>query len=333
MPILPKREGESESERQVRSHVEDMKNAPDKYPGGRKQAVAIGLDMARRKSISKNEGSHTGGAVDGFHPGMSTDKMKELDRRRGLGDTGPFKDPDVLVNKKPWLKEDGTHKAQEGKMDDSPLDGKLEGLKKYVISSAPPPGAPPMPKPSTGGGMGGSSGGGGGGMPKMGGAPKGPPPIPADAKSYSKDDGDHDKDDDDSTVDRLFGKQPDSMKMAYAKKSFDPKDLLVSCTSMMKALNTRSFYIPPPLKPYDPYGVQNNAMSIPVSNATPIETGPTATAVIPQTVYKSCAVHGITYRSELGCHPCNVAKSTECQTCGAGMMKSFGGVYRCPRGH
>jgi hypothetical protein len=52
-PILPKRKDESEAERQVRSHVEDAKNNPDKYPGGRDQAIAIGLHQAgvgRKKS-------------------------------------------------------------------------------------------------------------------------------------------------------------------------------------------------------------------------------------------------------------------------------------------
>lgn len=56
---------------------------------------------------------NNGGSIAGFTPNMSNAQVKEFDRRRGLGDMGTFKEPDFLINKKPWLRADGTHKAQD----------------------------------------------------------------------------------------------------------------------------------------------------------------------------------------------------------------------------
>lgn len=282
-PTLPKREGESESERQVRSHVEDEKDNPGGYPGGRKQAVAIGLDMARRDKTEKSCDQGCTGACD--------------------------------------------HKGAH------PVEKATNALKKYVVSSAPPPGAPPMPKPT------------GGPKPPQATRPK-PPPIPGDAKSMGADD------DDAKFADKLFGKSDEAedirlletvigneKKEQKEEKELDKNMMPMSspppsigaasapmATSTMKALNSRSFFIPPPLSPYDPFGVMRNATTVPVVSAAVgegvgISSGPD--------VLKSCIVHGTTFRG--ACGPCGMEKSQNCASCGTQMMKSFGGVLRCPR--
>jgi hypothetical protein len=47
MPILKKRKGEKESSRMIRTEMANMKQHPEKFPGGRRQAIAIGLSMYR----------------------------------------------------------------------------------------------------------------------------------------------------------------------------------------------------------------------------------------------------------------------------------------------
>lgn len=46
-------------------------------------------------------------------------------------------------------------------------------------------------------------------------------------------------------------------------------------------------------------------------------------------VYKSCVTHGITFRTEHGCHPCSILKSSLCKKCGHDMHKSPGGHLMC----
>lgn len=287
-------------------------------------------------------------SVAGFTPNLTTGQVMDLDRRRGMGDTGTFTQPEGLEAKKPWLNPDGTHKAQEDSMplppkregeteferdirhytnevkdnpkkypggqkqaiaiaaneagvakkgdDGDPYNGRLEGLKKYVISSAPPPGAPKMPSaaPKTPAAPAAPSMGAKPPTPPMG-AMK-PPPIPGDAKGmYRSIEEDHEDEEDTE-----------------------------------KALTTRSMYVPPPMGPYDPFGILRNGSSVP-SRQIPIDTY--VNSMKPMDAYKSCVVHGVSYRDSVGCPPCAIQKSSMCKTCNGQMYKTAGGTLTCPRGH
>lgn len=89
---------------------------------------------------------HTGGAVSGFTPNMTQAQISEYDRRRGLGDMGAFNDPDLIVNKKPWLKPDGTHKSND-EADMSKTNEATEILKAMRVPERGEPFAKPeLPK-------------------------------------------------------------------------------------------------------------------------------------------------------------------------------------------
>lgn len=377
-----------------------------------------------------NEVPHTGGAVSGFTPNMSKEQVAEYDRRRGLGDMGAFNDPDLLINKRPWLRPDGTHKSN-GEGDMSKTQEAINTLKAMIVpehgenfakdngkalEQTPYPGS----APSTA--QGSSTSG-------VINVPKKPlregtfgndrlPKVVVGGKSIDKDDeGDDEMSD---LSDKLFGKsdqqrhgmaaaQRERQRMAgrrerqigmrhagtgkalesedddvdvleqlldHEKKEAEeekkalpgelahmqasdggtsprpapsPPPMPPSSPSaggagvgpsmsigkgmeILKALNSRSMHIPAPHGPYDPFNVMRSATSVPTSGPQRHE-GQTVTLRAEAETHDACPTHGLTYRKSLGCHPCNLAKSQECQTCGAGMMKSFGGVMRCPRGH
>lgn len=112
-----------------------------------------------------------------------------------------------------------------------------------------------------------------------------------------------------------------------------------------KALNSRSFYIPPPRVQHDPFAIQRSATTPTTRNHSALR-GPEGVAPLvgdtfealaedesvrtrtaPDT-YKSCAAHGISYRADRGCHPCSIMKSMVCK-CGGQMVKSPGGASKC----
>lgn len=266
MPIPPKREGETNLQRYIRHYSDEVKENPDKYPGGRKQAIAIGYS-----------------------------------------------------------------EAGEAKKSDSPLDDKMESLKKWVkkgpppipgagiVSSAPRPAGPTasVPKPK---------------------APSNPYRPPGLSPSIKNVEGGAD-DEDEEFADNIFGK---NVPMAAAPATPTPPPAGMgastgspgmaaanSALSTMKSLNSGSMHVFRPVGNWDPYGVNRSATTIPVHSAPIAEQQTTAKP----DVWKSCVAHGVNYRAGGQCEPCRIAKSTECVTCGAGMSKSFGGVYRCPRGH
>jgi hypothetical protein len=117
-------------------------------------------------------------------------------------------------------------------------------------------------------------------------------------------------------------------------------------TETRKALTTRSMYIPRPTSPYDPFEVQSNASKATTRGHSALR-GPEGTApligetfeklaedeqvrtrVQPDT-YKSCSVHGISYRLGGQCHPCSVMKSMSCKSCGGQMVKAAAGSMKC----
>lgn len=112
--------------------------------------------------------------------------------------------------------------------------------------------------------------------------------------------------------------------------------------STSKALNSRSLYIPKPLGEYDPYGIHRSANAVTSRRYSGLN-GPEGVApLVGETMrqvgenekkrtvtYKSCLAHGITYREDLGCHPCNIVKATQCNECGWQMNKAYLG-YACP---
>jgi hypothetical protein len=110
-----------------------------------------------------------------------------------------------------------------------------------------------------------------------------------------------------------------------------PPAPMMAGSALGKALSSRSMFIPRPMGAYDPFGIQRSATQLPVHTASVTEYG--TMQQHPSAAYKSCSTHGITYRSDLGCHPCTVSKSRECSQCGIEMHKAMGGVLRCPRGH
>lgn len=383
---------------------------------------------------------HTnGGSIAGFTPNMSQEQIAEFDRRRGLGDMGTFKEPDFLINKKPWLRADGTHKAQdEGDM--SKTQEAIQTLKGMRV----PDQGQNFGKPGVGDDGGGTiSSGVGAARLTMPAKPKAPavgggagmmsPKAPAQARTgtgrvinnpFSKttDEEPDEKDDDEDIGDKLFGKadkfgmasaqrahqresgrRERSIGMRHAGKSGDEsapepkseKDDVVLLEKLLnhekeeeleeekkgmvlpgetskfdaggmssapspspapgpatgpspsgtgpsmgigksmdalKALNSRSMHIPAPHGPYDPFGIQRSGSAVPTSGSMPHE-GTPHTLQTAHATHDVCSAHGITYRKSLGCAPCTLAKSFECKTCGTTMHKSFGGVYRCARGH
>jgi hypothetical protein len=290
------------------------------------------------------------GAVYGFTPNMSQDDVTELDRRRGLGDHGAFNDPDILVNKRPWLRPDGTHKSSGDEKTMSKTAEATETLKAMKV----PTGGEPFGKCGCSGPcdhqkesamkcM--------DGLKKYAGKTLGPRGMGMEMSLDSEKDDvsaleallEHEKKEAKEEVEKMLPGElskpsplsSDTTAVTAASTTpapppATPPPATASNAMAMKSLNTRSFFIPPPLQAYDPYGVNRNATTIPVSRAA---IGEGSERSVQPDVFKSCTTHGVTFRASQGCHPCNVQKSLECKECGSGMMKSFGGVYRCPRGH
>jgi hypothetical protein len=219
----------------------------------------------------------------------------------------------------------------------SPIDGKLEGLKKVYSSAAAPAGIslPAGSKtgvPSAGGSSSMAS------SPKPPRAPGTPPPSPPGvAKPSSSGIGaqhtmrmsaaaqETKDEEDEGLADKLFGKSMDTRKAAFLKSLDGQRDLI------SKALNSKSLHVLPPTQPYDPFNVMRSARTIPTHSADVRETN--QHHVRPETIYKSCSTHGITYRAESGCQPCKVHKSSTCAKCGDSMTKKAGGMLACSHGH
>lgn len=110
-----------------------------------------------------------------------------------------------------------------------------------------------------------------------------------------------------------------------------------------KALSTQSMHIPRPRAPYDPFGIQASAMKATTRQHSALR-GPEGVAPLvgetfaqlaedekPRTqgvMYKSCPVHGLSYRSDTGCYPCHLISKSLCK-CGAQMYKTAGGGMSC----
>lgn len=307
-----------------------------------------------------------------FLPNMSKQEMAEYDKRRGQGDVELFHHPTLVTAKKPWQNLNGTHKAQleeekpmtetvkaisllkginnnsvsqashaasqrasqrqQGRKErqieeyhmtkkGAPLDEKFEGLKKFVMTSAPAPSGASLPHGSQ---TGVASAGGQTGMSPAHSAlsavpkPSGPPPIPS-MKSVKEDD-------DDDFTDKLFGKSLEDQKKDFIKHMDD-----FETEYMSKALNSKSMAVLRPNHMYDPFNVMRSATTSVVHKADIAETN--TPNFRDQVVYKSCVTHGISYRSEVGCHPCNVFKSNNCSHCGSAMTKTAGGSLACSHGH
>lgn len=111
-----------------------------------------------------------------------------------------------------------------------------------------------------------------------------------------------------------------------------------------KALSTRSMHIPRPAQPYDPFNIQQSATKATTRGHSKLR-GPEGVAPLvgetfaqlaedekPRTdgvVYKSCVVHGLSYRSDAGCYPCKLISKSLCK-CGSQMFKAPGGGMSCP---
>lgn len=246
--LLPeKRSGESEFERQIRHFTEKVKENPEKYPGGHKQAIAI---AAHEAGVAKK-----GGMPPVISSAPKPAGLGQVKPPRGVMSSSPkptYRPPGLS----PSVKGYAVGSAEDKDKEDGEFADKIFG--KNVM---PPPAAPAMAPPSP------------------------PAPMPAGGSM---------------------------------------------ATSTMKALRSSSFYIPPPMQPYDPFGVQRSATTIPVSKA---EIGENAPPVRLGDTYKSCMTHGMTYKAEQGCHPCNIQKASVCKNCGSTMMKTAGGSLSCPRGH
>ncbi len=114
-----------------------------------------------------------------------------------------------------------------------------------------------------------------------------------------------------------------------------------------KALTSRSFHIPRPYGGYDPYNVLRSATTVtnrqysgltnpsqgfsPDAQNTLEDVTEAEKKRTQQLTYKSCPTHGITYRIDNFCAPCEINKSSTCQSCGTIMNKSYGGTLFCPR--
>jgi hypothetical protein len=120
-------------------------------------------------------------------------------------------------------------------------------------------------------------------------------------------------------------------KFASTEKDEDDSDEGIAEKLFGKALNSKSMHVLAPIGQYDPFNVQRSASTIPVTRAAVTETNPHIYR--PEQIYKSCMTHGITYRAESGCQPCNVYKSSTCSKCGDTMNKKAGGMLACSHGH
>lgn len=112
--------------------------------------------------------------------------------------------------------------------------------------------------------------------------------------------------------------------------------------SVSKALNSRSLSIPPPRTPYDPFGINRSATTPVTRRYSGITQENDVAPLIGETMEeaaikeqrlldqasKSCPVHGITFKSNSYCHPCEVEKSQTCSGCGNRLYKSLQG-YIC----
>lgn len=313
-PLPEKREGETEFERDIRHYTEKVKDAPKKYPGGQKQAIAIAA-------------SEAGVAKKGGDSNSSAKRAQQASSQRASQRAQGRKERQIQAR----------YMTKKGEF--SPIDGKLEGLKK-VYTSAPAQAGVSLPAGSK---TGVSSAGGSSSMassPKPPRTPGAPPPTPPGVASFkpkkesfilpgtmkrsasSEDDGD---DEDKDLADKLFGKSMADRKADFLKSLDGQRDLI------SKALNSKSLHVLPPTQPYDPFNVLRSARTIPTHSADVRETNQHHAR--PETIYKSCSTHGITYRAESGCQPCKVYKSSTCAKCGDSMTKKAGGMLACSHGH
>jgi hypothetical protein len=125
------------------------------------------------------------------------------------------------------------------------------------------------------------------------------------------------------------------------------EDEVQECDDVGKALNSRSMYVQRPNGPYDPFAIQRSATA-PMNRGNSRLYGPDGIAPLvgdtyeeaknaesrrtAEDAFKSCAVHGISFRERNGCHPCNIQKSMMCKNCGGAMQKTIGGGSACAKG-
>lgn len=113
---------------------------------------------------------------------------------------------------------------------------------------------------------------------------------------------------------------------------------------MDKALTSRSLHIPKPYGNYDPFEILRSATTAtssrfsglinPAQNFAPdvlntFEDVANKEKARTHITYKSCSTHGITYRTDRTCAPCDISKATTCGTCGTTLNKALGGLF-CP---
>jgi len=268
-----------------------------------------------------------------FTPNMSQEQVSEMDRRRGLGDTGLFNNTNLLVAKKPWQNPDGTHKSASE--DEEPMSDTQKAVQILKGISMPE----------------------GEKLVKRGDEEEEEDEVvnKADSaaaasqarsqRSRSREAGRKER-----TIASRYMKSGDHEPMngklenldKYAKGGdsnskiselfADDEDKLKEDTDTKKSFNSRSMHIMRPLGAYDPFGVESAARTIPVNRGSVLETAQLGSS-IPTTTYKSCNVHGTIYRSNSACHPCTLYKSSTCKACGTSMTKAAGGTMKCPSGH
>lgn len=139
-------------------------------------------------------------------------------------------------------------------------------------------------------------------------------------------------------------KPEEEIEMSTKKANKEAVDLLKSFSeSTAKALSTKSYHVPRPLGEYDPYGIMRSATTTTSHRHTALK-GVNGVApdvmdtmmdvasrkVHPETdVYKTCPAHGTIYKSQKGCWPCDVFKSSLCKGCDGEMDKGPAGAMVC----
>lgn len=157
-----------------------------------------------------------------------------------------------------------------------------------------------------------------------------------------------------SSTDALMGKKcPDHIEkcpsecLSYKGTEKASIEAMDGTEKIKKALTSRSFHIPRPYGGYDPYNVLRSATTVtnrqysgltnpsqgfsPDAQNTLEDVTEAEKKRTQQLTYKSCPTHGITYRIDNFCAPCEINKSSTCQSCGTIMNKSYGGTLFCPR--
>jgi len=295
---------ESHFERKISANMREMKDNPDKYPGGRKQAIAIAANQAGVSKAgpppvpksgpppvpSKLKGTVTsetpGERAKGPLPGMPPAEKSLEDLFDEEGET---------------LKKEWTDKAFES------------GKGSEIDRARKEPTVPPAQtvrqitnKPEYTSGT----------------KPEAGHTISRQASLHG-------------AGQSLTANQP---------KGSPEYSLGTKLQGMGKALTTRSMHIPRPQGVYDPFGVYNSAMKTMTRQNSALYSPEGVAPLVGDTLkdvsgkdynrvadpYNNCPTHGTVYKSSVGCFSCGLYKSTCCSSCNARLTKSAGGNLFCP---